>query len=164
MICPDNAKIGTFVIGTPVLSGPLEGSVYIGEPKARRTVPPLSRSPQGFGMDIKLIGSFKPNPETGQLTVYFENLPQAPFAEFAMHLFSGERALMATPTACTIYTTKAVFYPWDTALPYQESNQIFGLDPGPHGCRMSRPDPSLQPEPGSRHQQPHRRRLLGLHP
>ena len=31
--CPDNSKIGTFTIGSPSLSGPLEGSVYIGEPK-----------------------------------------------------------------------------------------------------------------------------------
>ena len=30
-------------------------------------------------MNVKLVGSFKPNPETGQLTADFENLPQAPF-------------------------------------------------------------------------------------
>ena len=27
----------------------------------------------------------------------------------------------------------ADFYPWDTSLPYAESNQIFGLSSGPHG-------------------------------
>ena len=31
--CPDNAKIGTFSIGTKALNGRLEGAVYIGEPK-----------------------------------------------------------------------------------------------------------------------------------
>ena len=130
--CPDSAKIGTFKIGTPALAGPLEGSVYIGEPKPGNQYR-LFLIASGFGLNVKLIGSFKPNPETGQLTVEFENLPQAPFSEFALHLFSGERALMATPTACTIYTTNAVFHPWDAALPYQESRQVFGLSTGPHG-------------------------------
>ena len=51
----------------------------------------------GFGINVKLIGSFKPNPETGQVTAYFEDLPQVPFEDFQLHLFSGERALMATP-------------------------------------------------------------------
>ena len=64
-------------------------------------------------MNIKLVGSFKPNPETGQLTAEFSNLPQAPFEDFQLHLFSGERALMATPISCTIYTTKGEFYPWN---------------------------------------------------
>ncbi len=131
--CPDNAKIGTFQIGTPALTGPLDGSVYIGEPKPGNQYR-LFLVASGFGLNVKLVGSFKPNPETGQLTVEFENLPQAPFSEFALHLFSGERALMATPTACTIYTTNAVFHPWDTVLPYQESHQVFGLLTGPHGA------------------------------
>ena len=75
----------------------------------------------GFGMNVKLVGSFKPNPETGQLTADFENLPQPPFETFQLHLFSGERALMATPIACTIYTVSADFFPWDAALRRTES-------------------------------------------
>ncbi len=130
--CPDNAKIGTFQIETPVLGGPLEGSIYIGEPKPGNQYR-LFLTASGFGMNIKLIGSFQPNPATGQVTAYFENLPQAPFSEFALHLFSGERALMATPTVCTIYTTTAIFHAWNGTLPYQESDQIFGLQTGPDG-------------------------------
>ena len=60
--CPDNAKIGTFQISSPVLSGPLEGSVYIGEPKPGKQYR-LFLTASGFGMNVKLIGSFKPNPE-----------------------------------------------------------------------------------------------------
>ena len=86
-------------------------------------------------MNIKLIGSLQANATTGQVTAYFENLPQAPFSEFALHLFSGERALMATPTACTVYTTTAIFHAWDETLPYQESSQIFGLQTGPGGSQ-----------------------------
>ena len=84
-------------------------------------------------MNIKFVGSVFPNPVTGQLTAEFPNLPQAPFEDFQLHLFSGERALMATPTACTIYTVSAEFYPWNTTQAEQESSQTFGLDSGPHG-------------------------------
>ena len=118
----------------------------------------------GFGMNVKLVGSVRPNPVTGQLTAEFPNLPQAPFEDFQLHLFSGERALMATPTACTIYTVSAEFYPWNTTLAEQESSQTFGLDEGPHGSRMPRPGPPLHPDPRSGHRRRHRRRLLLLQP
>ncbi|MGA8744629.1 MAG: hypothetical protein WB507_02045 [Solirubrobacterales bacterium] len=134
--CPDNAKIGTFEISSPVLSGQMEGSIYIGEPKPDNQYR-LFMIASGFGMNVKIIGSFKPDPETGRLTVEFENLPQAPFSQFDVHLFAGERALMATPTACTIYTTKARFVPWDESTAPQESSQAFGIDSGPHGARCS---------------------------
>jgi len=130
--CPDTSKIGTFSIGTPALPERLEGSVYLGEPKPSDQYR-LFMMASGFGMNIKLIGSVKPNPVTGQLSAEFPNLPQAPFEDFQLHLFSGERSLMATPTACTIYTTKAEFFPWNTTQPEQESSQVFSLESGPHG-------------------------------
>ena len=131
--CPDNAKIGNFTIGSQSLDGPLEGSVYIGAPEAGNQYR-LFEMASGFGINAKLVGSVRPNPETGQLTANFENLPQVPFDEFQLHLFSGERALMATPTVCTIYTVNADFFPWDESLPDQRSSQVFGLETGPHGA------------------------------
>ena len=129
--CPDSAKIGTFVLHTVALNGPLEGSVYIGEPQPGDQYR-LFMMASGFGIDAKLIGLVKPDPETGQVTVEFDNLPQVPFDVFNLHLFSGERALMATPTTCTIYRVNATYYPWDASLPYVESSQVFGLDSGPY--------------------------------
>jgi len=130
--CPDQSKIGTFSIGTPALPQRLEGSVYLGEPKPGDQYR-LFMTASGFGMNVKLKGSIFPSPETGRLTAEFPELPQAPFEDFQLHLFSGERALMATPTACTIYTVSAEFYPWNATQPEQESSQTFGLDEGPHG-------------------------------
>ena len=75
--CPDQSKIGTFAIGSPTLNGPLTGSVYIGQPEPDNQYR-LFMIASGFGMNVKLMGSFKPNPETGQLTAKFEDLPQAP--------------------------------------------------------------------------------------
>ena len=61
---------------------------------------------------------------------------------------------MATPTACTIYTTKAEFYPWNTALPNSNRAQIFGLESGPHGAACPgqiRPfNPTLEAGPPTR--------------
>ena len=55
---------------------------------------------------------------------------------------------MATPTACTIYTVNAEFFPWNASLAEQESTQIFGLESGPHGSECPgqiRPfNPSLE--------------------
>jgi hypothetical protein len=130
--CPDNSKIGTFKIETQALPGPLEGAVYIGEPKPGNQYR-LFEIASGFGINAKLVGSIKPDPTTGRITAYFEDLPQAPFDDFQLHLFSSDRGLMATPTRCTIYTTSAHFFPWNATLPDQESTQNFGLNKGPNG-------------------------------
>jgi hypothetical protein len=131
--CPNNSKIGTFSIGTPALPERLQGSVYIGEPKPGDQYR-LFLAASGFGINAKLVGSVKPDPKNGQLVAEFPNLPQAPFEDFQLHLFSGERGLMATPTTCTIYTVRAEFFPWNTSLAEQTTSQIFSLESGPHGA------------------------------
>ena len=145
--CPDSSKIGTAAIHTPALDGPLEGSVYIGEPKPGEQYR-LFLIVDGFGLHAKLVGVATPDPQTGQVSVHFENLPQVPFDTFEMHLFSSDRGLMATPTVCTIYTTEALFTPWNRLLPRISSSQIFGLTSGPNGRECPgqiRPfNPSLQ--------------------
>ena len=130
--CPDSAKIGTFAVQAQTLNRPLEGSIYIGESEPGDQYR-LYMTASGLGMNVKLAGSFKPNPETGQVTAYFEDLPQAPFEIFKLHLFAGERALMATPIACRVYEVNADFFPWDEVLPDQRSTQIVSLESGPRG-------------------------------
>ena len=131
--CPNTSKIGTFSIGTPALPQRLDGSVYLGEPVPGDQYR-LFETASGFGMNIKFAGSVKPNPLTGQLIAEFPNLPQAPFEDFSLHLFSGERALLATPDSCTVYPVTAEFHPWNSSLAQQTSTQIFGLNSGPHGA------------------------------
>ena len=132
--CPDNAKIGTVGIHSTALDGTLEGSVYIGEPQSGDQYR-VFLIVDGFGIHAKLISTFRPDPMTGQVTVFFENLPQVPFDEFDIHLFASDRGLMATPTRCRIYTTEADFSPWNLSLPSVRSNQIFHLDSGPNGVQ-----------------------------
>ena len=150
--CPDSSKIGTFSIGTPALKGRLEGSVFLGEPEPGNQYR-LFLTALGFGLNVKLVGAFVPNPETGQLTVKFSELPQAPFEDFQLHLFSGERALMATPINCTIYRVAAHFFPWNETLADLSSEQIFALSSGPKGTSCPgqiRPfDPTLRAGTGN---------------
>jgi hypothetical protein len=130
--CPDNAKIGTFAVGSSALDGPLTGSIYIGQPIPSDQYRVFMIA-DGFGIHAKLIGSFQPDPLTGRVTVYFNDLPQVPFDDFQVHLFASDRGLMATPTHCTLYEVEADFFPWNDKLPDQRSQQHFGIDRGPGG-------------------------------
>jgi hypothetical protein len=132
--CPDSAKIGTISVGSPTLDGRLEGSLYFGEPKPGDQYR-LFMTFDGFAIHAKLVGSAKPDPKTGQVKVFFDDLPQVPFEDFDVHLFASDRGLMATPTRCTVYDLVGQFFPWNETLPDQRSVQHFGLTQGPHGAQ-----------------------------
>ncbi len=130
--CPDNSKIGTVEVRTPALEGPLEGSLYIGEPMPDDQYR-LFMVFEGFGIHAKLFASIKPHPLTGQLTITMVDLPQVPFEEFNLHLFASDRGLVATPTTCRIYNADVHFVPWNDRLAPQRANPTFGLSSGPNG-------------------------------
>jgi hypothetical protein len=129
--CPDNSKIGTFSITTPALEEPLIGSIFIGEPKPGNQYR-LFLVANGSGIHVKLSGTFRPDPNTGQLSVELTDLPQAPFAEFQLHLFASDRGLLATPTHCTLYPVSGHFFPWNGVLPDLVSSDNVSLDSGPN--------------------------------
>lgn len=145
--CPENAKIGTLTVETPVLPGPLPGAVYLGESKPGNRFR-LVLAFDGFGVHVKLPGTVIPDPTTGQIRVSFQDLPQAPFADFNMHIFGSERGPLDTPTQCGRYEVKSEWTPWDAALSKQVSRQFFTVDQGPNGgpCpNGARPfDPAFQ--------------------
>jgi hypothetical protein len=130
--CPDQSKIGTISIHSLALQGSLEGSVYIGQPLPGNQYR-LFMMTSGFGIYAKLVGTITPDPVTGQVTAHFEDLPQAPFDEFKLHLFSSDRGLMATPTACSVYPLSASYVPWNSALPTVSTGFTFQITTGPAG-------------------------------
>ncbi len=131
--CPEDSKIATISVETPVLPGVLPGAVYLGEPKPGNRFR-LILSFNGFGVHVKLPGTATPNPLTGQIVFNFQNLPQAPFAFFNMHIFGSERGPLDTPTQCGSYEVKSEWTPWDSALADQTSRQFFTIDEGPGGA------------------------------
>jgi hypothetical protein len=130
--CPENAKLGTISVETPVLPGPLFGSVYLGEPRPGNRFR-IFLVFDGFGVHVKLPGTVTPDPQTGQITISFDELPEVPFASFNMHVFGSERGPLATPTHCGTFPVSSVFTPWDAALSAQTSKQFFTIDQGPNG-------------------------------
>jgi len=130
--CPEDSKIGSISVETPVLPGPLTGYVYLGEPKPGNRYR-MFLVFDGFATHIKLPGTITPDPQTGQIVISFENLPQTPFARFTMHVFGSERGPLDTPTQCGTYEVQSVFTPWDSALPTETSRQFFEVNEGPNG-------------------------------
>src|SRR5262249_1125821 len=93
----------------------------------------------------KLAGEVKPDPVTGQIVATFDNTPQAPFEDFEVHFFGGDRAPLGTPAACGAYTSSASFAPW-SGEPAVPAGSTFNLTSGPNGspCSATLPfSPSL---------------------
>ena len=130
--CPEYSRIGTTLLESSALPGPLPGSVYIGEPKPGDPYR-IFVTANGFATHIKLAGDVTADPKTGQLTVSFPELPQTPLTEINLHFFGSELGLLATPTRCETYAVNSTFTPWDETLPEQSATQLFSLDSAPDG-------------------------------
>jgi hypothetical protein len=130
--CPQFSKVGTALLVSSALPQAIPGSIYLGEPQPGNRYR-LFLTADGFGTHIKLPGSVRLDPATGQLKVSFLNLPQSPLTEFDMHFFGSERGLLATPTRCETYAVDTEFTPWDDFLPNQHSKQLFQITSGPGG-------------------------------
>ena len=130
--CPEDSKIGTISVETPVLPGVLPGAVYLGEPLPGNRYR-IFLVANGFATHIKLAGTVSADSVTGQIHISFQNLPQTPFETFNMHIFGSERGALDTPTRCGEYEVKSEWTPWDSALSDQTSRQFFTIDEGPNG-------------------------------
>jgi hypothetical protein len=126
--CPNSSKLGEVTIESPLLAQPVKGSLFIAQPDDPATTTPGAENPFDSllaiyivaklperGIIIKAAGKIEPNPETGQLTTTFDNLPQLPFAHFRLHFREGQSAPLVSPPACGTYTTQASFVPWSVA-------------------------------------------------
>jgi hypothetical protein len=137
--CPAASEVGEAELRTPLLEAkgqPFTGEVYIAQPECDpctqadaqdgkmvhlylqvegpETINESSRTATEERSDfyVKLTGTAKLNPETGQITTTFENNPQLPFTEFKIKLKDGPKAPLATPPACGTYTTTSLLEPW----------------------------------------------------
>lgn len=114
--CPDSSKIGVVKIKTPLLVKPLEGAVFLASPYAKpfETLVAfyvIAQEPL-TGVTVKLTGRMDLNQATGQPTLSFDGMPQLPIADIEVHLFGGERALLANPSVCGTATSTGELTPW----------------------------------------------------
>jgi len=142
--CPDGSKIGTVSVRTPLLDHPIGGSVFL---RTQNSDDPQSgemyrlaiemRSDDD-GIAIRLPGSIRADPSTGQLTTVFDDLPQLPIESMDLHFKTGQRAPLATPTQCGTYTTAVDFLSWGGAsLPGSSSFTV-------SGCKAPQFAPSMR--------------------
>ncbi len=146
--CPVAAQVGKMKITTPLLSMPMEGRVYVGDPSCS---PCSSRNAQeghlirlflqaeGSGVTVKLEGSVSVNQATGQLTTTFDNNPQLPFSELELVLNGGSHAPLANPGVRGAATTTTDLTPWSfPATPDATPSSSFEVTGcGPHAFSPS---------------------------
>jgi hypothetical protein len=114
--CPNDSKIGSATVHTPLLKKPLTGAAYVGAPlssdPASGQMYRLFLSFEGSGVKVKLIGQVHADPETGQLTAVFQENPQLPFEELDLDFFGGPGAALATPPSCGSFASQTLITSW----------------------------------------------------
>jgi hypothetical protein len=147
--CPEESKIGTVEVQTPVLAEKLLGSVYVAKPFENPFSEPghpngsllalyiVVKSPER-GIIVKLAGHIEPNPVTGQLVTRFDNNPQVPFSRFTLKLRQGANSPLISPPACGAYVAQADLTPWSAPSTPQHLTGSLAIEEGIAG----RPCPS----------------------
>jgi hypothetical protein len=144
--CPNDSKLGTVEIESPLLAQKIHGSLYIAQPYDNPFPEPEAGHPDGTlvalyivaknpetGILIRLAGKVVPNPVTGQLTTIFENTPQLPFSHFNFHFREGQQAPLISPSLCGTYTTQAQLTPWSAPLTASTESSSFTITKGFQG-------------------------------
>ncbi len=131
--CPNESKIGTVEVETPLLEEPLKGSLYIATPHANPFNSLLALyfviKSAKLGIIVKQPALVEPNPVTGQLVTTVDNIPQLPFSHFKLHFREGARSPLVTPPGCGSYDVKDVLTPWSGGAPLT-ANSTFQVRAG----------------------------------
>jgi hypothetical protein len=136
--CPETSKVGTVEAISPVIDRNATGSLFLARPYQNPFGSLLAlymvlKVPDR-GVLVKLAGRVTTDPQSGQITTVFDDIPQLPVAEFHLHFREGARAPLITPPACGTYSATSDLSPWSNpAAPLRISNS-FSIESGPdHG-------------------------------
>ncbi len=135
--CPNDSKLGTVEIETPLLTQKIHGNIYIAQPHDNPfdslvALYVVAKNPE-VGVLVKLVGKVEPNPVTGQLTTVFENNPQLAFSHFNFHFREGQQAPLISPPACGTYQTQALLSPWSEPQTVLTDTASFNITKGYDG-------------------------------
>ncbi len=114
--CPAESKIGDFRVRTPIISGAINGSIFLAAPRDNPfgsliAVYLVAKSTER-GILVKVAGELRADPSSGDLTGVFDELPQLPYSDLEIHFREGQRSPLATPPACGSISTEADLTPW----------------------------------------------------
>jgi hypothetical protein len=161
--CPNNSKIGTLKVHTPIFDEQFEGDlltggVYLAKPDDPATATPgqenpfdsliaiyiLAKSP-ARGTMVKLAGELTPNPSDGTLTAHFDHLPQLPYTELEVAFRSGQRSFLITPPRCGYVPTEIEALPYGSAEALDEISYTL-IKTGPDGGACPSGTPPFEPK------------------
>jgi hypothetical protein len=153
--CPNQSRLATVKIKTPLLEEEIVGSVFLAESAVHGPQVEAGRNPfdsllavyliariPNRGVLIKSPGKIELNPTTGQLTTRFEGapafagmpasegLPPLPFTIAKFEFNQGANAPLVTPPTCGSYTVTAELTPWSNpeGNPLDPSIPSFPID------------------------------------
>ncbi|HYI81471.1 MAG TPA: hypothetical protein VEW67_11480 [Thermoleophilaceae bacterium] len=137
--CAASSKIGTAVVRSPVLDGPIPGGIYlgrqVGESDYRMYV-----AVRGQGVDVKLAGTLHADPSTGRVRADFPDVPELPFETLTLSFQSGPRAPLATPQTCGAGSHSVILTPYGGGAPATTTAPIsIGADPDGRPCPSNLP-------------------------
>jgi hypothetical protein len=142
--CPNESKLGTVEIETPLLTQRIDGSIFIASPYENPSgslvaLYVVAKNPE-TGVMVKLAGKVEAGGQAGvvglapgQLRTTFENNPQLPFDHFNFHFREGQQAPLITPQACGPYTTQAALTPWSEPTTALTDSSSFTITSGVGG-------------------------------
>jgi hypothetical protein len=136
--CPETSKIGSVEAITPVIDRNGVGSLYLAKPYANPfhsliALYMVVKIPDR-GVLVKVAGKVTTDPQTGQLTTVFDDIPQLPVSEFKLHFREGARAPLVTPPACATYAGISNFTPYSAPDKPISRESLFAIESGPdHG-------------------------------
>jgi hypothetical protein len=114
--CPVASKIGDVIAHSPLIEEQVEGSIFLAAPYANPSKTLLGMylvaRAKDRGVLVKQAGRIDLDPNTGQVTATFDNLPPLPYSSFHVQLREGTRAPLVTPPACGTYTSTGTFTPF----------------------------------------------------
>ncbi len=140
--CPDSSRLGSVTIKTPLLSEPLEGSVYLATQKANPFGSnfALYVAAKGPGFYIKLPGKVEADPTTGQVTASFDDQPQLPYESVDLKLRGGPQAPLVAPSTCGTYATTVEITSWASPTPVELESPLRITE----GCGVGGFSPTLK--------------------
>ena len=142
--CPDASQFGTLRLKSPALpqDKTIEGRVYVAQPYDNPfgsfLALYLAIEDEDLGLQVKLAGELRLDPETGQITAEFKGLPQLPVSEVEMKVNGGPRAGLVNPQTCGQKTIEATFYSWqDPGTPHTVTSS-YDISRNPDGSPCHR--------------------------
>mgnify|MGYP001550310339 CR=1 FL=1 len=100
--CPDKSIYGHAVAITPLLSGSLEGPVFLRSNGGERRLPDLVAALHGSDINIDLVGFInslhRKGSDISQIRNTFAMVPDAPVTRFTLEMFGGKKGLLINST------------------------------------------------------------------